>query len=177
MSLNLPETYFDKMVTHPGGISRLLYYPPQVLSKEKVDENEIGLGAHTDYECFTLLLSDSNPGLEVLSTSTGPGDTPKWITAPANPDNLTVNIGDFMMRWTNGVYRSTIHRVVNRHPELPRYSVPFFFSINYDETVETLPSCVTKENPARYPPLAAGAYVQERLRATVKEDGEGSGKY
>jgi isopenicillin N synthase-like dioxygenase len=117
-----------------------------------------------------LLLADSNPGLEVLAPSTEPNGAPKWLTVPANPDSLTVNIGDFLMRWTNGLYRSTIHRVVNRNPHLPRYSVPYFFSINYDETVETLPSCITKDNPARYPPLQAGAYVTERLRATLKEE-------
>lgn len=77
-----------------------------------------------------------------------------------------VNVADFLMRWTNGVYKSTVHRVVNRTGK-ERFSVPLFFSINYDEVVETLPSCVTEENPRRYEPITAGRYVLDRLNLTV----------
>ncbi|TKA69215.1 hypothetical protein B0A55_07730 [Friedmanniomyces simplex] len=165
LSLDLPEDYFDPMTTHPGGIARLLYYPastnPQPLNPEHKDA-EIGLGAHSDYECFTVLLCSTAPGLEILS----PDD--KWIPAPAVEGSFIINVADFLMRWTNGVYKSTVHRVVNRTRE-ERYSVPFFFSINYDQVVETLPSCVSLENPSKYPPIKAGEYVLERLRATVKE--------
>ena len=132
LSLDLPEDHFDAMITHPGGIARLLYYPspsdPQPLVQGLRDK-EIGLGAHTDYECFTILLCSSTPGLEILSPEN------RWISAPPVNDGLIVNVADFLMRWTNGLYKSTIHRVVNRTGE-ERYSVPFFFSINYDQMVE-----------------------------------------
>ena len=80
-----------------------------------------------------------------------------------------VNVGDFLMRWTNGLYKSTVHRVVNR-TDKERYSIPLFFSINYDEKVETLPSCVSAENPSKYPPITAGQYVLDRLSLTVNGD-------
>ncbi|RMY72258.1 hypothetical protein D0863_04636 [Hortaea werneckii] len=165
LSLDLEETYFDEMMTHPGGIARLLYYPasadPQPLDPTKKDK-EIGLGAHSDYECFTILLCSSASGLEILS----PDD--QWVPAPAVPGSFIINIADFLTRWTNGVYKSTVHRVVNRTKE-ERYSIPFFFSVNYDQVVETLPSCVTPENPSAYPPVRAGEYILERLRATAKD--------
>ena len=70
LSLELPENFFDEMITHPGGIGRLLYYPPskdpQPLDNTKKDK-EIGLGAHSDYENFTILLSSTKHGLEILS--------------------------------------------------------------------------------------------------------------
>jgi len=127
LSLELPEDFFDPMTTHPGGIARLMYYPG-LKEQGKVEDN-IGLGAHSDYECFTILLPSSTPGLQILSPD---GD---WHSAPRVEGGLIVNIGDFLMRWTNDMYKSTVHRVVNRMAE-SRYSVPFFFSINYDQTVE-----------------------------------------
>lgn len=157
------------MVTHPGGIARLLYYPspkhPQNVSSISKSEEEIGLGAHSDYECFTLLLSSSTPGLEILKPSG------HWHRASYIPDAFIVNVADFLMRWTNGVYKSTIHRVVNRSQEV-RYSVPFFFSINYEEVVETLPTCLKEGEKSKYPPIGAGEYILERLNATTK-DGAG----
>ena len=132
LSLELEEDYFDPMMTHPGGIARLLYYPaskdPQPLDPT-VKDKEIGLGAHSDYECFTILLCSAAPGLEILS----PDD--RWVPAPAVEGSFIINVADFLMRWTNGVYKSTVHRVVNRTKQ-ERYSVPFFFSINYDQSVE-----------------------------------------
>lgn len=132
LSLDLPEDHFDDMMSHPGGIARLLYYPapkdPQPLDPKQKDK-EIGLGAHSDYECFTILLCSSASGLEILS----PDDT--WVPAPAVDGSFIINVADFLMRWTNGVYKSTVHRVVNRTRN-ERYSVPFLFSINYDQMVE-----------------------------------------
>ncbi|KAL2356473.1 hypothetical protein BJ546DRAFT_1075531 [Cryomyces antarcticus] len=165
LSLDLRESHFDAMATHPGGIARLLYYPPSKRPRPLFPDNkdeEIGLGAHSDYECFTLLLSSASPGLEILSPDN------HWTSAPPVEGSLIVNVADFMMRWTNGVYKSTVHRVVNRTTE-ERYSIPFFFSINYDQLVKTLPSCISEDNPSKYPPIRAGEYVLERLKATTKD--------
>lgn len=163
LSLALPEDYFEPMITHPGAIARLIKYKasanPKPLAVASEDQ-ELGLGAHTDYECFTLLLQDSNPGLEILSPDG------HWISAPPVDGGIVVNVADFLMRWTNGVYKSTVHRVINR-TDKERYSIPLFISINYDEKVETLPSCVSEGNPSKFPPITAGRYVLDRLSLTV----------
>lgn len=132
LSLELPETYFDPMITHPSGNSRLMYYPPSKHPRtvgSTSASDKIGLGAHSDYQVFTILLCSSTPGLEILSP------TGRWITAPTVKDGLIVNIGDMMMRWTNDRYKSTVHRVINRTTEA-RYSMPLFFGINNDQMVE-----------------------------------------
>ncbi|CAN9218877.1 unnamed protein product [Alternaria sp. RS040] len=165
LSLNLPEDYFDSMTTHPGGIARLLYYPPPKTSLTgnpvPTQEEQIGLGAHSDYECFTLLLTSETPGLEVLKPSG------QWHIASRVPGALIVNVADFLMRWTNGLYKSTVHRVVNRSMEA-RYSVPFFFSCNYDTVIETLPTCLKEGEENRWKPVRAGQYILERLNATTE---------
>ncbi|KAJ4352919.1 hypothetical protein N0V95_003829 [Ascochyta clinopodiicola] len=166
LSLDLEETYFDPMTTHPGGIARLLYYPPPKSPlpphSSASSEEQIGLGAHSDYECFTLLLPSSVPGLEILKPSG------HWHIASPPPDSLIVNVADFLMRWTNGLYKSTVHRVVNRSAEA-RYSVPFFFSVNYDTLVETLPTCLAEGEESKWKPIRAGEYILERLNATTKD--------
>ncbi|KIW71087.1 hypothetical protein PV04_03295 [Phialophora macrospora] len=173
LSLGLEEGYFDQAMTHPGGIARLLYYKslPSAVNgaadkSEGEDEGKLGLGAHTDYECFTLLLSSSNPGLEILFPPSPLTDNKAvWLPCPVRPGTLTVNVADFLMRWTNGLYKSTIHRVVTKPGSGERYSVPFFFSINYDAHVEALPEEVVGKSI--YRPMKAGEYVLERLRATT----------
>ena len=67
------------------------------------------MGAHTDYECLTLLHT-RNQGLQVMTQDD------KWIDVPADPDALVVNIGDMMEAWSNGIFRSTPHCVLNLHP-------------------------------------------------------------
>ncbi|KKY29083.1 putative flavonol synthase flavanone 3-hydroxylase [Phaeomoniella chlamydospora] len=173
LGLGLEETYFDSVTTHPGGIARLIHYPAQ---PEKEDNDtpdaRLGLGAHTDYECFTLLLCSANPGLEILfPPSPITNGKAIWRPCPVRPGTITVNIADFFQRWTNGLYKSTVHRVMSKMGGEERYSVPLFFSINYDADVLPLPEAAVGKN--LYKPMKAGQYVLERLRAT-KSVGEGS---
>ncbi|OAP56969.1 hypothetical protein AYL99_09081 [Fonsecaea erecta] len=169
LSLGLDEGYFDHVMTHPGGIARLLYYAGQPVVADPTttsEEGKLGLGAHTDYECFTLLLSSANPGLEILfPPSPLTNGRPVWLPCPVRPGTLTVNVADFLMRWTNGLYKSTIHRVVSKPGTGGRYSVPFFFSINYDAEVVPLPESIV--GVSTWQPVKAGEYILERLRATT----------
>lgn len=49
LTLDLPEDYFDKIVTYPMAGVRSLHYPPMTASEDE----ETGLGAHTDIECMS----------------------------------------------------------------------------------------------------------------------------
>jgi 2OG-Fe(II) oxygenase superfamily len=110
---------------------------------------EVGIGAHTDYECFTLL-KPTAPGLEVLN---GAGD---WIDVPPVPDTFVVNIGDMLELWINGAYVATSHRV--RKVKEERYSFPLFFNVDYHTEVKPLPQFASRDGRQR-PTLCAGEHL------------------
>jgi isopenicillin N synthase-like dioxygenase len=158
LHIDLPEDFFDDKVNFGNSILRPIHYPP--ILEEEIPN--IRAGAHEDINFITLLVGASAAGLEIL-TREG-----EWLPFTAEGDTIVVNIGDMLQRLTNHVYPSTTHRVVNPPGEQarkPRYSVPFFLHPNPDYLIETLPSCVSPENPNRYPaPITAHGYLQERLR-------------
>ena len=156
LALELPEDFFAKAITKPMAHMRVLHYPDQNSAKA---DKQIGIGAHSDYECFTILCTDDVPALQVLN----PAGT--WVQAPPVPGAFIVNVGDLMARWTNNYFQSTVHRAINSSGK-QRYSIPFFFGVNSQEVVEVLPSCQSAENPAKYKPIKAGDYIRSRFDDT-----------
>ena len=69
-----------------------------------------------------------------------------------------------LSRWTNGKYRSTMHRVLSISGR-ERYSCPFFFEPNFHTEVSCLPGCDDNE-PPKYPPTTAGEYLLGKYRST-----------
>lgn len=138
------EDFFEAYLTKPPSQLRLVHYP---YDPEATDA--MGIGAHTDYECFTLLHA-TQPGLEVLN---GAG---QWIDAPPLPGAFIVNIGDMLEILTNGRFVATSHRVGKVKSE--RYSFPLFFTLDYHTTVTPLERYVTLDNPAREG-LVAGEHL------------------
>jgi isopenicillin N synthase-like dioxygenase len=153
LGLDLPEDYFAPMSNKPMALTRMMYYPSQT---GPLDLARMGVGAHTDHECFTILAQDSVPALQVRNRRG------QWIDAPPIPGTFVVNIGDLMARWTNGAFASTFHRVYNAAGRA-RYSIPTFVGANADTVIRVLPSCVSEDNPAKYEPIVAGEYVTQLI--------------
>jgi isopenicillin N synthase-like dioxygenase len=107
MHLKLAPGTMTEHMTKPISQLRLLHYVRQPHIK---DHQSVNMGAHTDYECLTLLHT-RNQGLQVLRKD----DT--WIDVPVDPAAFVVNIGDMLEAWSNGLLRSTPHRVLNLSPE------------------------------------------------------------
>lgn len=144
LALELPATHFDAYLERPPSQLRLIHYePPAEPSAESM-----GIGAHTDYECLTILHATA-PGLEVMN---GAG---QWVEAPPVPGAFVVNIGDLLEIWSNGVFTSTSHRV--RPVPAPRYSFPLFFTVDYETRVEPL-AHLAREG-SRYAPLVSGDHL------------------
>jgi isopenicillin N synthase-like dioxygenase len=153
--LGLKPDFFADKFDRPMATLRFLHYPVS----PKAAAASTGAGEHTDYGNLTLLATDDVGGLEVR-TRAG-----QWMAAPVIPGAFIVNIGDCLMRWTNDVYVSTPHRVINRSAR-ERYSIAFFYDPNPDAMVETIPSCVAKGEVTRYAPILAADYLKMRLDAS-----------
>lgn len=158
LHIDLPEDFFVDKVNVGNSILRPIHYPP--ITTDDIPNERAG--AHGDINFITLLVGASTAGLEVRSHDG------EWVPFTSAGDTIVVNIGDMLQRLTNHVYPSTIHRVVNPAGEAarqPRYSVPFFLHPNPDYLIDVLPSCITAENPSRYPEaITAHGFLEERLR-------------
>jgi isopenicillin N synthase-like dioxygenase len=150
---------FSRHATKTPSQLRLVHYPYDAGAADGQ-----GIGAHTDYECFTLL-KPTAPGLEVLN-----GDG-RWVGVTPVPGTFVVNIGDMLELWTNGEFVATSHRV--RRVAEERYSFPLFFNVDYHTEVRPLPQFASRSEPCRRP-LRAGehlfaqtvqtfAYLRDRL--------------
>ncbi len=155
--LALDEAFFDAPVRLGNSILRLLHYPPT-----PADAPGVRAGAHEDINVITLLLGAEEAGLEVLDRDG------RWLPINAPPGAVVCNIGDMLQRLTNHALPSTTHRVVNPAPErrgVSRYSTPFFLHFEPDYLIQTLPGCVSAQNPDRYPePITADEFLKQRLR-------------
>lgn len=158
LHIGLPADFFADKTQLGNSILRPIHYPPITTP----DVPNVRAGAHEDINFITLLVGASAAGLEVLSRQG------EWTPYTADGDTIVVNIGDMLQRLSNHVYPSTTHRVVNPPGEAarkPRYSTPFFLHPNPDYLIETLPGCISADNPNRYPtPITAHEYLMERLR-------------
>ncbi|CAL9225723.1 unnamed protein product [Arabidopsis halleri] len=162
LALNLEENFFEKVgaFNDQAAVVRLLRYPGELNSSV---EETCGASAHSDFGMITLLATDGVAGLQVCRDK---DREPKvWEDVAGIKGTFVVNIGDLMERWTNGLFRSTMHRVVSVGKE--RYSVAVFVDPDPNCVVECLESCCSETSPPRFPPVRAKDYFHERFSQTL----------
>jgi Isopenicillin N synthase and related dioxygenases len=163
LSHGLPEKYFDAAHEPHTGAVMLLHYP--AITKPLLP-GQLRSGAHTDFGTMTLLFHHgSAEGLEIQR----PDGT--WLHAPSIPGAAIVNVGDLLMRWTNGQLRSVLHRVVPPEREAarrPRYSATLFYEPRHEVVVSCLEPCQGPTKPPLYPPITAGERLAERRRENMR---------
>jgi isopenicillin N synthase-like dioxygenase len=142
VSLGLPTDYLDRFFATPHLTMSLLHYPPQ----NEIGNRQYGIAPHTDNALMTFLAQADVPGLAVRMPSG------HWREVEVVPGALLVNTGNLMVRWTNGEYLSTKHRVINGN-KVDRYSIPVFFGPSGDALIEVLPTCCGPDRPPRYAPI------------------------
>ena len=164
MALGLDEHWFDGRMNRHFSVLSALYYPDQHAAPEP---GQLRSGAHTDFDALTILRPDRAPGRLQVMTKAG-----TWAEAPLVPGAFIVNIGDLLARWTNDRWVSTLHRVVNppgvEARRSRRLSLGYFQEINPEVEVSALPGTVGTGNPAKYPPITAGAIHNEKFMRQAK---------
>lgn len=189
--------FFSSRHTQPSGCTvRLLHYPAIPEESNYQSEVDIRAGAHSDYGSITLLFQrPSQPGLEIRTSEN------TWAPVPVIPTGYTasttlppilVNIGDLLSYWTNGMLKSTVHRVVfprdaKRGGE-DRYSIVYFCHPGDDTELVPVPSPLVEEHileegaqvghgggAASQRAITAQEHLLNRLQATYEFRGVSTG--
>ena len=168
-ALGLNANFFQDKFRFPTATLRPLRYSAH---PSRPSEGVLGAGAHSDYGVLTVLWTDGTEGLEIRK------DDVWWPVKPLprHRNAFICNVGDLCERWTNGVFKSTVHRVVTRDAlqsgdarkarGYQRHSCAFFWEPDFDTRVEPLPACVAENPPVRYEPTTYGEYILAKYRAT-----------
>lgn len=154
--------------------------------------------AHSDFGTLTLLFQDDVGGLEIADL--GSASTEKsaefekygsFKPVKPVPGTVVINVGYLLMRWSNGRWKNTIHRVMGP-PLMPmrevsinsdnpriieldtgsledttpaRYSIPFFAVPDPETIIEPLPGCWSKDVPKRWKPINAGDFLLRKRKS------------
>ena len=96
----------------------------------------------------------------------------EWKDVRPRPEGFVVNLGDLIEDWTNGRWRSAVHRVVapqtgSEAAKMSRLSMPYFSGPHDDALIETLPTCISDGDTIRlFTPIRAGDHLMKKLEAT-----------
>ncbi|KAF3951811.1 hypothetical protein CMV_022581 [Castanea mollissima] len=161
LALDLKVDFFDQpeMLGNPIAILRLLHYEGGISDPSK---GIFGAGAHSDYGLITLLATDGIPGLQICKDRDAKPQI--WEDVPPLKGAFIVNLGDMLERWSNCVFKSTLHRVLVNGQE--RYSMAYFVEPSHDCLVECLPTCKSENNPPKFPPILCQTYLSQRYNDT-----------
>jgi len=174
---------------HSGSmfVSSLIHYP--AVSTQLLRSGEVvRCPAHSDFGTLTLLFQQQVGGLQVADMSSTDKTTSAAIERDATfihvdpkPGAIVVNVGYLLMRWTNGRWKSTVHRVVepprtskeaaqgidDGEAFVPdRFSVAFFSSPDEATVVEPFAACCSEQEPKKWGPINAGEYLLKK-RAVI----------
>ncbi|XP_071732939.1 probable 2-oxoglutarate-dependent dioxygenase SLC1 [Rutidosis leptorrhynchoides] len=132
------EVTNEKAIMEEGNQLMMVNYYPACPQPQLT----LGLPPHSDYGLLTLLLQDQVEGLQIQHNH-------KWFTVKPIPNSFVVNIGDQFEIFSNGRYKSVVHRVaVNSMSS--RLSVASLHSLSVNRNVTPYPKLINDSNPRLY---------------------------
>jgi len=158
-ALSLDADYFEKSIDRHITHLNIQHYPAQDVPPAP---GQLRAGAHTDFGSVTVLHPGDRPeGLQVMDADG------TWHDVVVPQDAFVINLGDLMARWTNDVWRSTMHRVIvpsdPAAARAPRQTLTTFVRPNYDAVIACIETCTAPDNPPRYPPISSGEHYDTKI--------------
>jgi len=150
----LPRDWARRAIGRHRGLLRVNYYPRLAAGR-----GELRCSAHTDWDPFTILYAERE-GLEVVQDGA-------WRRVPLAEGCFVVNVGDTLQRWSNGRFKSSIHRVnAEGCAAADRLSIPFFSTEALDPEDDSAAEPVVAEGDVpRYGPLCIRDYLARNFAA------------
>ena len=148
-------------------------------TRNVLSDTRTRIPVHSDSGTLTLLSQDVG-GLEIAElgspnteTSAGFVKEGRFRKVEPKPGTIVVNVGYLLLRWSNGRWKNTAHRVLeppNSESDgdqmTPvRYSMPIFVTPDPATVVEALPGCWSEEVAKRWNPISAGDYRRRKREA------------
>lgn len=111
----------------------------------------MGLPAHTDSTCLTVLHQDHVAGLETFRNG-------QWAAVPPLQHSFVVHVGDLVQIISNGRYKSNLHRaVVNK--SAARHSVVYLLGPPPSAIITPAPEVIESQSRPLYKPLTWTEYL------------------
>ena len=154
--LGMGENWLGNMAEEGNTIMRVIHYPPL---GENAPIGAVRSAAHEDINFITLLVTATADGLEVMDHDG------TWIKVEGNAEYIIIDSGDMIQNLTNGLFKSTTHRVVNpTSNSTTRFSMPLF--VHPRNEIDLSPQAefiAMTGGKALYPSISAGDYLHKRL--------------
>ncbi|XP_059643351.1 probable 2-oxoglutarate-dependent dioxygenase SLC1 [Cornus florida] len=112
----------------------------------------LGIPPHSDYGFLTLLLQDEVEGLQIQFQE-------KWATVEPIPNAFVINVGDHLEIFSNGKYKSVLHRVVVNSMK-SRISVASLHSLPFKSMIQPSSKLINGANPRRYKDTNFSAFLE-----------------
>ncbi|TMX05082.1 hypothetical protein EJD97_002572 [Solanum chilense] len=159
-SLGLEEELMNKSLDLDSGYEVLVanYYPacPQ-------PELVMGLPPHSDFGLLTFLIQNDVGGLQIQHNG-------KWININPIPNSILVNTGDHLEIFTNGKYKSVLHRAVVNKMERISIGIANCPAMNATVSPAASPLIQNERFPPLYLPKKYSEYVE--MQQTNPLDGK-----
>ncbi len=154
--LGMDENWLTSMAKDGNTILRVIHYPPL---PENRDPNSVRSSQHEDINLITLLCASTEGGLEVMDHDGS------WFKVETGPEFIVVDTGDMIQNITNGLFKSTTHRVVNPdNSNLRRFSMPMFVHPRNEIDLTPLPKFIEMTGgEQKFENITAGEYLHQRL--------------